>query len=538
MSDNGNRTDEGSVEFRRAEIQTITSNLMDQKFKGWKKTGLFFGATFLLVMAAMIAIGTWYIADLAKAILVVTDAANATQQSTITIERNGLLSADYLAAVIPLLLALGGTFIAFLGMNRLKMFDERIDQTRSEMLKEIESKVKSEVAIDRIAFSKQIIKDIEYEQRKFDDAVKRAETGITAQKDKYITEIDKQFSSFDSKYTWLQATIEHKEADLNFYTVDDAHKLTEQLRSIKPDGYVDIIRKIVNRVCDGGIGISGDAADYHNLAAELARGSMYNEACKVLQRGLTFFESDADMLSDLIEYATKGGMLEDAKQAVQKLDSMNPRLWTWRCYEFVCDYYRAIGDLEMADKLCDKFIQAFPNDEHGYRSKAEVIRSLYPGEKGIEESIVILENAIAASINCPQCANALAETYLSLGRYGDALLAANRAVLELAQQQPHINISYVFYNRATIQDRMFMRKLDDRPLEQPLVDAAYEDYRMALSLGKLSPIVGRQALVRMNILERYVTPELVMPSKDNDDPHKLLELLQALKSTADSSQSD
>lgn len=531
MLDNESCSREGSVELRRSEIHAITSKIMDEKFKGWKKSAFIFGMAFLLVMAAIVAIGVWYIADLAEIISTMADAANATQQSTITIERNGLLSADYLAAVIPLLLALGGSFIAFLGMNRLKMFDERIDQTRSEMLKEIESKVKSEVAIDRIAFTKQIVQSMEDELQKFDDAVKSADTQLIAQKDKYIEEIDGRFGIFDSKYAWLQTAIEEEQVDLNFHTVDDAHKLAEQLRNEKPNGYVDILKKIVDRVCSD-FKISGDASDYHNLSAELAQGSMYIEACKVLKKGLTFFQTDTNLLSDLVEYATKGSMFDDAYKSVQQLNNIERRLWTWRCYEFICDYYRAIGKLEEADKLCDTCILLLPDDEHAYRSKAEIARQIYPGMDGIEKSIQILNRAISLNINCPQCANALAETYLAFGQYEDALCAANRAILELAQEQPHVNISSVFYNRATIQDRMFMQKLGQHDPNQSLADAAYEDYRMALGFRELQPIVMLQAHRRMEILKHYVSTDLIEHDMGGS-PNGFLEFLQTLKDNHD-----
>lgn len=518
----------GSVELRQSEIRIITNEIMNKKFQGWKKSLFTFGMVFLLVMSVIIAISVLYIADLAKILSEIENASRDMQGMTVSIERNALLSADYLAVVVPILLALGGSFIAFLGMNRLKMFDERIDLTRSEMLKEIESKVKGEVSVDRTEFYEKILKGIKDEQDQFFGKVRDTGCELENQKDKYIKEIEQQYRNFDERYAWLEATVKSKQADLNFYTINDAHILVEQLRDKKPNGYVEIIRKIVDRVC-GSEEISGDSSDYHNLSAEIARGSMYIESCKVLKKGLYFFQKDTDLLSDLIEYATKGSMFEDALDAVEQLNNIDYRIWNWRCYEFTCDYYRAIGELEKANELCDRFIEFIPDDEHGYRSKAEVVKLLYPGKKGIEASIEILEKAIEENVNCPQCANALAEMYLSSGRYEDALQASNRAVLELAQQQPHINVSYVFYNRATIQDRMFMQGMDEEFSNHLLVDRAYMDYRTALELGMLDKIVERQAQIRMKILESYVTAELIEDDTRNIS-RELFELLRTLKS--------
>lgn len=523
-----NSTDNESSEFRQSEIKVIVDAAVNEKFKNWNRIVTFFAIAFLFVMILLVVIGVWSIADLVKTLSDVTDVTSEGQIATITVARDGLLSADYLAAVIPLLLALGGSFIVFLGMNRLKMFDERIDQTRAEMLKEIESRVKSEVAVDRVEFSNQILQSVSSEQAKFYDAVADADKELLAHKEKCIGEIADKFDSFEKKYAWLETTIANKEADLDFHTVDDAHKLVERLRNIKPTGYISIIKRIVDRVC-GDVELSGDSADYHNLAAEMARGSMYIESCRVLKKGLCYFPKDTDLLSDLIEYATKGSMFDDADEATNRLLNDIPRrLWTWRCYEFICDYYRAIGELEKADKLCDEFISAIPTAEHGYRSKAEIAKLLNPGMDGIKKSIDILQLAIDGHVNCPQCANALAETYLSIGKFDEALKAVNQAILELAQDQPHVNVAYVFYNRAVIQDRMFMQGLINSDSSQSLANNAYKDYHLALSFKLLGSIVSRQAQVRIKILEQYVAPDLIQESGTDENPTNLLSLLSQL----------
>lgn len=528
MSQGRNSTGNELSEFRQSEIKVIVDAAMNEKFKNWKRTITFFAIAFLFVMMLLVAIGVWCIADLAKTLSNLANITSDGEVATITVARDGLLSADYLAAVIPLLLALGGSFIAFLGMNRLKMFDERIDQTRAEMLKEIESRVKVEVAVDRVEFSNQILQSVSSEQVKFYEAVADADKELLARKEKCISEIADKFDSFEKKYAWLEATVANKEADLDFHTVDDAYKLVERLRNTKPTGYISIIKKIVNRVC-GDIELSGDSADYHNLAAETARGSMYIESCKVLKKGLCFFPKDTDLLSDLVEYATKGSMFDDAAEATdQLLNNIPRRLWTWRCYEFICDYYRAIGELEKADKLCDEFISAIPNDEHGYRSKAEIAKLLSPGKDGIKKSIDILQLAIDNHVNCPQCANALAETYLSIGEFDEALKAVNQAVLELAQDQPHVNVAYVFYNRAVIQDRMFMHGLNNSDSIQSLANNAYKDYNLSLSFHMLSSIVSHQAQVRIKILEQYVSQNLIQENGTDEDSKNLLSLLSQL----------
>ena len=343
MAQNSKSEENNMTGLRQSEIKAIAGSVINEKFKDWKRIFVFFALAFLLVMVILVVINVFFIADLAKTLSDLSSMANNGQASAITIERDGLLGADYLAAVIPILLALGGSFIAFLGMNRLKI----IDQICSEMMKEIDLKVKSEVSVDRTSFFDQILTNIRGIQEEFLGTTVSARNDLISQKEMCINEIVDKFEQFSQKYAWLEATVTHKEAELDFQTISDAHKLVEQLRNAKPDGYIRIVKKIVDRVCSID-DMSGDSADYHNLAAELARGSMYNEACRVLKQGEKKFKRDVDIHADIIEYSTKGG-LDYAAESVQTLEATDSRIWTWRCYEFMCNYYRSIGELKKAN---------------------------------------------------------------------------------------------------------------------------------------------------------------------------------------------
>ena len=499
--------------LQQTQITEIANEVVNRKLKSWNRITIFWGILFLFIMIGVIVVSMWYIADLGNTIsLEITNAAKLIAEDVyksslegptattvgVTVERTSLLSADYLAVVLPVLVALAGSLVAFLGMNRLKMYDERIDKTRSDLIKELETMVRHQVAADRTLLTKEVEATISDQRKQLDESMIQAKRDLEQLKCEHIESIEQAGDGFN----WLKDVIANKIADLNLHTVYDAHKLIETLRREKPNDYMSIIKKIVDRVCNKEP-LSGDSADYHNLSAELARGSLYYETTRVLQRSLTLFADDTDLLADLIEYATKGGMLDIAKDALDKLEVIDRRLWTWRCYTFSSAYYRATGDLDKAYELCNDCIIALPCDEHGYSSKAEVEKLLSPGMEGIENSIATLCAALDANINCPQCANALSETYLALGRYSEALDASNRAVLELAQDQPHVSISYVFYQRASTKDRMFLQKLKDDVVEYDLVIGACKDYNAAIDFKGLTATVTKQALHRLAVLTSF-----------------------------------
>ena len=495
------------------QIYEMAKNEVHTQISKWKKSAYFWSVVFLVVMGLIAVISMWYIADLSNDMLLkIKESVQSSMQSAndvtsqeevkeigIQIERNNLLSADYLAVVLPILIALSGSFIAFLGMNRLKMFDERIDKTRADMLSELETMVKNQVIADRAQYAKEIEEAIQEQSNQFTNMLKHSKDEFEQIKCKHVAEIEEAGNDF----SWLKEAAKTEDFDLSIHSVIDAHNQVEILRRSRPTNYVTLVKTIVDRVC-GNKPLSGDSADYHNLSAELARGSLYYEATKVLQRGLTLFGNDPDLLADLIHYATQGGMMNIAQEAYNKLDGLDKRLWTWRCYIFSSGYFKTIGNLNEADKLCDDCIQALPTDEHGYREKAEIVKLLTPGMGGIKNCIYILERALRANINCPQCASLLAETHLELGKYQEALDAANRAILELAQEQPRVNVSYVFYIRATCYDRMFLHSIKEKNQDTNLAVLACLDYKTALDFNKLASSSAQQAATRIRILGTHI----------------------------------
>ena len=567
------------------DIQTVSSDsilkiaeetardIAEKKYASLRRGLAVFGIAFFAVGVAIVTASVFYIANLADTISQLAEVAQSSETVVASIERNNLLSSDYMAVVIPMLIALAGAFITFLGMERLKSFDERIDETRKDIRDEFDDfrKQIDQSETDMREGLRQFDKTIAENQRTAEaEIAKKITDGIDAEKKNHLKALDDRSSDLldqfeqeskkkqdelatnvgeqqedlkelerklDEKFGWLKGIISEGNIDPSVPTVFDAHRLVERLRAEKKGDYIQAIHQIAEYVCKAD-NLSGDYADYHNLAAEFARGSMYLEACEILEKGITYFPKNVDLLSDMVEYATKASMFRKAEQAVSSLSDENNiprRSWNWRCYEFICDYYRARGKFDEAYQICKEFIEAIPDDEHGYGSKAEIERILQPGMEGILTSITTLEDALKEGINCPQCANALTETYLSIGEYEKALDTANRTIQELAQQQPHVNIAYVYLNRANAQDRMFLSlTADEKEKQAQVAERAYADYAMALTLPRLSFLVKQQAETRMKVLKPYLSQEFLEQanneSESNDDGINLSDFIQALRS--------
>lgn len=469
-------------------------------------------ALFLIVLILIVVISVWYIANLASNITKVAETVNASGKVEIAIKRNNLLSADYLAIVIPILVALAGSLLAFLGMNRLKMFDERIDRIRIDMLSEIDKRVNNEIAARQSSFSDELTEKMSEHRREIEATGHEIIETIQNVSDTSQKRFQKEISAFTERYEWLESIIAEDVGELSISSVADAHDMVRILLEKKPTDYLSMIMRIVDKVCSKEKLISGDDADYHNLSAVLAGGNLYFEAIRILEKGLSLFTDDTDLLSDMIEYATKNSQFDKAEQSVQVLYGINRWRWTWRCYEFVIDYYRAIGKIDLAHELCQEFLEVMPYEEHGYRSMAEITMIQKPGESGVSEAIHILQSALNRKINCAQCAQLLATLYMNKGQYQDAVDAASRAIMESAQDQPHIGIAHIFAIRGFAYDRLFMQNMISGESQVVMAQKAVDDYKMALeltaqNLGNLAAVVFRQVLCRLAILRPYI-PEV------------------------------
>lgn len=485
----------------------ITVESLDKRMISWKKSAIIWAIIIFIILIIIITVSVFYIANLSKEIQEAIVKSGNNGQTSLSIERNGLLSADYLAVIVPVFVSLIGSFIAFLGMNRLKSFDERIDQIRQEMQNDVAFRVSGEVSKDRDKYISDINENIKTQKDDFEQRIIEAKNELDLYQKESINKIEKQLSSFESKYGWVKKVVEESKHELDFNSVFEAHNLVEDLFINKPSGYVFTIKKIVERVCNEEISVNAD--DFHNLSAELARHKLYNEAYLVLKKANTIYTRNVDIIADMIYYASEGGMQNEANEAVSKLTKISYTFWTWRCYEFTCDYYRSIGDLEKALLYCSKAIEYIPNDEHGYRSKAEILMQQNLGEKGIQEAIQILNQAINRNVNCTQCANTLSGILLSEGQYEEALVASNRAIQELAQEQPSVDVVSVFVRRAMICDRIFIKQLENGKSDILYADKALSDYKYVIhlvnnNLGNISSTVLRQVLNRIAYISQLI----------------------------------
>lgn len=380
---------------------------------------------------------------------------------------------DYLELIIPILIAIAATFIAFLGMNRLKDMDIQVDQMRSSINIELDKEIKRVASLRSdlsehidVAISRKTVGFAENMEEKLMDVSNNEVQQVIKSQNDALSEISKSkeaalelfeqikadWNYFDKRYKWLLSS-EQVTKDTFFKevaTVYDVHQAVEAMWNShdRPDNVADLTQRYVGKVTADDSVLRGDDDDYHNLAAECASHYLYNLACEVCETGLKFFKKNIDLLADWIQYGTK------------------------------------LGDINVV-------------------------------------------------INNPLCANKLAELLSDCGRLEEALVAANRAIQELSQGQPSVNYGYVVYQRALIQDRMSYNKNIDSARAFDLATKAIIDYQVAINSKRLSTVSLKQANIRCNMLKTYFNVnENELQNIRSDDDVSLSEIIEGLKKFA------
>ena len=463
---------------------------------------------------------------------------------------------DYLELVLPILLAIVAAFIAFLGINRLKDMDAQVNQMRNSISTELDKEIKrvaslrSDLAehIDVAVSTKTQTFAVEMEG-KLESVSQDGEKKVTERKEHALIEIDeskKEFialadqakeklESFDQRYSWLLSN-EHTAKNVflkEVASVYDVHQIVEAIWNSdnKPDNIAELTKRYVEKVITKTSDLRGDENDYHNLAAECARHSLYAMACEICEAGLVFFPQNIDLLSDWIQYGTATGNIDAAViEPLNRLLAIDKTHWSWRAFDFTVDYYIAAGMFEEAENLADDFVLYCPYEERAYYCQAEVYQKRYAKEEGIHKTIIALQTAMDKNLNCPLCENKLADVLSDCGRLDEALVAANRAIQELAQEQPSVNYGYVIYRRALILDRMAYKAQADRLDAHDIAVKAAIDYKMAINSRRLNPITSRQATVRYDMLKTYFKIEAdELGENDFDASSSVDDLIEALK---------
>ena len=115
-------------------------------------------------------------------------------------------------------------------------------------------------------------------------------------------------------------------------------RLAEQYHEDQPQ-MRDALFALVERVCQQEKQVGGPD-DFHNLAVTLGRSGYDELACDILEKGLTLFPYDVDLLADYLIYGIDCERMDACEEYYQTLWKVPQSEWTWRGFAFlsrICD---------------------------------------------------------------------------------------------------------------------------------------------------------------------------------------------------------
>lgn len=172
---------------------------------------------------------------------------------------------------------------------------------------------------------------------------------------------------------------------------------------------------------------NGSPNQYHNLAVSFARANQYGFACDVIRLGLNHYGESQDLLADFLEYASKCGRMDEAKDCYDKLMDMDRASLNWRAFDFSIDYLSA-KLLKTSDKAeqqnINNRIDELLSEYQSYHSddeKAYLAQYLVSDSRNEKDAINVLQEKIAKKeFSAPRCTLKLAEHFFKAGKYEEA----------------------------------------------------------------------------------------------------------------------
>lgn len=405
-----------------------------------------------------------------------------------------ITSSDWLKIILPLAGSAITVIFAFLGIDRLKNFDERQDKLAKDLRDDMNLQVENSIKLVEPRLNEAYIKWEENLQKK-------------------LSEYDSAFQKVAeriNKYDKILGSVEKlEEIYETIGTIDEAHDFVAGLfldenEDLEKLQKTRIIAMLVDRICKNEI--KGDSSDYHNFSSELARNSYYEYAAEIIKKGLEIFKDNIDLLSDFIYYSHKSGRNSDVKDGIIRLEKIEKEIWTWRSFTYFIDVINdseaTIENKEKALFCVSEYKRVLPNDERAYMAEYETYKKYGELQKA-ESALVEAENKLAMTA---QCSLALSEIYHMRGDYDNAIKSSTRAILGQAETQPSSNTGAAFAHRGLSKDAKIHKRLVDgeriTDLYQDII-SAIEDYEMAIACN----YVYKNILLRIKLLQSLLVKE-------------------------------
>jgi tetratricopeptide (TPR) repeat protein len=256
--------------------------------------------------------------------------------------------------------------------------------------------------------------------------------------------------------------------------------------------------------------VNGTADQYYDLSVTLAKDSLFNLACFVLEAGLREYPKEVDIMACLLKCGVSSSdRRSQCPKYYNALKKIPKNRWTGRTYVFSIDYLLAYQTIEKdgnfdeeIENLISDFKLRFSNDERPYLAHADYYQSIQQFDKEQE----LLETAIK-NVDVPsRCSFRLAKIYFTKGIYKCAMELLDNCETYLCQRNSGgLDISNVYAQHAFCGIAVyFSDNFLDKEDKIALAKQIFSDYRktriadpsnsqLFIQLSKLKDIISEDS---------------------------------------------
>lgn len=435
---------------------------------------------------------------------------------------------DWIKLIIPIIGSAVIVIFAFLGVDRLKNFDERQDRLEKNLKEELNNKMETATTILEPKFEK-ILKDkvavFSVSMKEYEDTMEVLGNRIKKY-DNLIGDINvlrtvaEAIGNIEEAHNYITSQL-----SIDFSKNSSAWQKRTQELSI-------LIQRVKNSE------IKGDSSDYHNLAAELARHGYSDYACEVIIVGLKYYPYNVDLLSDSLQYVHTFENADDiASSSIQTLEYIGRNGWNWRAFTFYIDYLNDL-DPNLSNKenlmsLLGDYKKVLPNDERAYMAEYETYLKFGDLESA-KQSLVYAEENIKYTA---QCSLTLSKIYCENGEYDKAIYSATRAIQSQAETQPSSSTGAAFAFRGFALDaKIHENMLIGENIDCAMVRKALDDYQMAQEMNYRHSNIDARIQILCKLLpneDREVMQIKKLENKVNNLEKMFLSFIHSLSSSED-----
>ena len=323
------------------------------------------------------------------------------------------------------------TLLGILGLQRLATYDEAINDVRKSAEERYLEERKFALGqykemSDRInvqfdSFSKGLTL---IAQDTMKNVVAEEKQMLADKQEQFLQETRQIISNIEQRlepFRWLEKYKDSPSSlsSSRIQTISIAFALAREMFS---EGASDAALGIANFAVANNL--PGDAVGYFNFSTLMSQHDQTPVAAQIVDVGLKHFPNDVDLIAQGINTNKSAGRHARAQELLSALQNIPKENWPWRAFVFSGDFLMETGRIGEGLHTYAEFRNYIPRDERGYSLPGEYLR----GQGRYEEALSILEQGSERIPRSAQTNLTLAQVYIQVGKYRNAVIAASRAL--------------------------------------------------------------------------------------------------------------